>query len=76
MIKFWKHMPLDDIVVKNQVSLTQNFNQKTPYLDSCQKNPFVILDKLILTCILSSGDHYWPIFLIGHFDFEGNGSFD
>jgi hypothetical protein len=51
-------MPLDDIVVKNQVSLTRNFNQKTPYLDSCQKNPFVILDKLILTCILSSGDHY------------------
>jgi hypothetical protein len=49
---------------KNLVSLIQNFNQKTPYLDSCTKKPFVILEKLILTCILSLGGHYWPVFLL------------
>jgi hypothetical protein len=69
-------MPLDDIVVKNQISLIWNFNQKTPYLDSYKKKPFVILEKLILTCILSLGGRYWQKILISHFDLWSNGSFD
>jgi hypothetical protein len=48
-------MPLDDTIEKNLVSLTQNFNQKTPYLDSCTKKTLCHFGKVDFNMYIVTG---------------------